>query len=53
MEEWRMSRDAGGRSAEAHWKLIMDGSLYADRLPIGRVAISVFFKEILVTLNPF
>lgn len=35
MEEMRMGRDARGRAAEAYWKLLMDGSLYAERLPIG------------------
>ncbi|KAG1666686.1 hypothetical protein FOA52_013598 [Chlamydomonas sp. UWO 241] len=39
MEEWRMGRDAAGRSQEAHWKLIMEGSQYADRLPIGTEAV--------------
>ncbi|KAG2499479.1 hypothetical protein HYH03_002426 [Edaphochlamys debaryana] len=35
LEEWRMSRDAGGRLQEAHWQLIFQGSRYGDRLPIG------------------
>ncbi|GIL48315.1 hypothetical protein Vafri_4598 [Volvox africanus] len=39
LEEWRMSRDAGGRLQEAHWKLIFQGSKYADRLPIGTEAV--------------
>ena len=26
MEEWRMNRDSNGRSQEAHWKLILQGS---------------------------
>lgn len=35
LEEMRMGRDARGRSAEAYWKLLMSGSKYAERLPIG------------------
>eukprot|EP00898_Chlorokybus_atmophyticus_P001425 jgi/Chlat1/2283/Chrsp17S02583 len=35
LEEWRAGRDSRGRLAEAHWKLSMDGSRYAERLPIG------------------
>lgn len=35
MEEWRLGRDARGRAAEAYWKTLMEGSLYADRSPIG------------------
>mmetsp|Transcript_12208 Transcript_12208/g.26250 ORF Transcript_12208/g.26250 Transcript_12208/m.26250 type:complete len:1102 (+) Transcript_12208:74-3379(+) len=39
LEEWRMSRDAAGRAQEAHWQLIMQGSRYADRLPIGKESV--------------
>ena len=35
LEEWRQGRDASGRIAEAHWKLVLEGTRYADRLPIG------------------
>ena len=35
MEEWRLGRDAQGRAAEAYWKTLMEGSLYAERAPIG------------------
>lgn len=35
MEEWRSGRDARGRAAEAYWKTLMEGSLYAERSPIG------------------
>ena len=35
LEEWRSGRSSGGRAAEAAWKLLHAGSLYADRLPIG------------------
>ena len=33
MEEWRLGRDAQGRAAEAYWKTLMEGSLYAERAP--------------------
>lgn len=35
LEEWRQGRTAAGRAAEAHWKLVLEGSRYAERLPIG------------------
>jgi len=35
LEEWRSGRSSGGRAAEAAWKLMHAGCLYADRLPIG------------------
>jgi predicted Zn-dependent peptidase len=35
LEEWRGGRDARGRAAEAAWKMMNEGSLYAERLPIG------------------
>ncbi|XP_024516679.1 zinc protease PQQL-like [Selaginella moellendorffii] len=35
MEEYRGDRNALGRMQEAHWLLLMQGSKYADRLPIG------------------
>eukprot|EP00963_Diacronema_lutheri_P003130 scaffold261_cov336-Pavlova_lutheri.AAC.45 len=35
LEEWRQGRDASGRIAEAHWKLVLEGTKYAERLPIG------------------
>ncbi|XP_038711983.1 zinc protease PQQL-like isoform X2 [Tripterygium wilfordii] len=35
MEEYRGSRNASGRMQEAHWVLMMEGSKYAERLPIG------------------
>jgi predicted Zn-dependent peptidase len=35
LEEWRLGRDARGRAAEAYWKTLMEGSLYAERSPIG------------------
>ena len=30
MEEWRMNRDSNGRSQEANWKLILQGSKWVD-----------------------
>ncbi|RWR72552.1 zinc protease PQQL-like protein isoform X1 [Cinnamomum micranthum f. kanehirae] len=35
MEEYRGGRNASGRMQDAHWVLMMDGSKYAERLPIG------------------
>ncbi|KAL6958556.1 hypothetical protein U1Q18_048858 [Sarracenia purpurea var. burkii] len=35
MEEYRGSRNANGRMQDAHWILMMEGSKYAERLPIG------------------
>ncbi|GMH03369.1 hypothetical protein Nepgr_005208 [Nepenthes gracilis] len=35
MEEYRGSRNANGRMQDAHWGLMMAGSKYAERLPIG------------------
>ncbi|XP_015889207.3 zinc protease PQQL-like isoform X2 [Ziziphus jujuba] len=35
MEEYRGNRNATGRMQDAHWVLMMEGSKYAERLPIG------------------
>lgn len=35
LEEYRGGRNALGRMQEAHWTLMMKGSRYADRQPIG------------------
>ncbi|OVA08489.1 Peptidase M16 [Macleaya cordata] len=35
LEEYRGSRNANGRMQDAHWTLMMEGSRYAERLPIG------------------
>ncbi|XP_010667309.2 zinc protease PQQL-like isoform X1 [Beta vulgaris subsp. vulgaris] len=35
MEEYRGSRNANGRMQDSHWALMMGGSKYAERLPIG------------------
>jgi hypothetical protein len=34
-----MGRDARGRASEAYWKLLMQDSLYAERLPIGQESV--------------
>lgn len=35
LEEWRANRTARGRAGEAHYRLLHEGSRYAERLPIG------------------
>ncbi|KAL4334276.1 hypothetical protein GQ457_07G040060 [Hibiscus cannabinus] len=35
MEEYRGNRNASGRMQDAQWVLMMEGSKYAERLPIG------------------
>ncbi|EXB38800.1 putative zinc protease pqqL [Morus notabilis] len=35
MEEYREGRNATGRTVDANWVLMMEGSKYAERLPIG------------------
>lgn len=35
LEEWRGQRTAGGRAMEALWKAMHEGSIVADRMPIG------------------
>ncbi|KAL8118233.1 hypothetical protein AgCh_015956 [Apium graveolens] len=35
LEEYRGTRNANGRMQEAHWALMMEGSKYAEHLPIG------------------
>ncbi|UPR04019.1 metallopeptidase [Chloropicon primus] len=35
LDEWRQSRTSQSRVVQAHWKAIMKGSKYEDRLPIG------------------
>ena len=38
MEEWRLSRGAGGRVSDRQFPFLFAGSRYADRLPIGDTA---------------
>ncbi|KAL9153344.1 hypothetical protein ABFS82_10G042100 [Erythranthe guttata] len=35
LEEYRGRRDADGRMNDAHWAVMLEGSKYAERLPIG------------------
>ncbi|XP_010536848.1 PREDICTED: zinc protease PQQL-like isoform X2 [Tarenaya hassleriana] len=35
LEEFRGTRNASGRLQDAHWQLMMAGTKYAERLPIG------------------
>lgn len=36
MEEWRIRRGAGSRIQDKIWPIMLKGSRYADRLPIGK-----------------
>ncbi|KAM3383216.1 zinc protease PQQL-like isoform X1 [Capsicum galapagoense] len=45
MEEYRGTRNANGRMQDAHWVLMMEGSKYAERLPIG-------LEKVIRTVSP-
>ncbi|KAL5699599.1 hypothetical protein ACHQM5_030479 [Ranunculus cassubicifolius] len=45
LEEYRGRRNADGRMQDAHWILMMEGSKYADRLPIG-------LEKVIRTVSP-
>ncbi|KAH7572183.1 hypothetical protein JRO89_XS04G0216300 [Xanthoceras sorbifolium] len=45
MEEYRGNRNATGRMQDAHWVLMMEGSKYAERLPIG-------LEKVIRTVSP-
>ncbi|KAF5184288.1 Zinc protease pqql-like [Thalictrum thalictroides] len=45
LEEYRGSRNANGRMQDAHWLLMMEGSKYAERLPIG-------LEKVIRTVSP-
>ncbi|XP_054811480.1 zinc protease PQQL-like isoform X3 [Prosopis cineraria] len=45
MEEYRGNRNAAGRLQDAHWSLLMEGSKYAERLPIG-------LEKVIRTVSP-
>ncbi|KAL3535658.1 hypothetical protein ACH5RR_004119 [Cinchona calisaya] len=45
MEEYRINRNANGRMQDAHWILMMEGSKYAERLPIG-------LEKVIRTVSP-
>jgi zinc protease len=44
MEEWRRSRGAGARTTDKLFPIVLKGSQYADRLPIGKTEIIQNFK---------
>src|SRR5437870_10622192 len=44
MEEWRLRRGAGARTTDKLFPIILKGSRYADRLPIGKPEIIQNFK---------
>jgi len=44
MEEWRLSRGAGARTTDKLFPILLKGSRYADRLPIGKPEIIQNFK---------
>ncbi|KAL5728894.1 hypothetical protein ACHQM5_001921 [Ranunculus cassubicifolius] len=45
LEEYRGNRNAHGRWHDAHWLLMMEGSKYAERLPIG-------LEKVIKTVSP-
>ncbi|CAI9100506.1 OLC1v1037622C1 [Oldenlandia corymbosa var. corymbosa] len=45
LEEYRVNRNANGRMQDAHWILMMEGSKYAERLPIG-------LEKVIRTVSP-
>src|SRR5204862_6803934 len=44
MEEWRLRRGAGARILDKVFPILLKGSRYADRLPIGKTEIIQNFK---------
>jgi zinc protease len=44
MEEWRLRRGAGARTTDKLFPILLKGSRYADRLPIGKPEIIQNFK---------
>ncbi|MFI5178031.1 MAG: M16 family metallopeptidase [Vicinamibacterales bacterium] len=44
MEEWRLRRGAGARVTDKLFPVLLQGSRYADRLPIGKTEIIQSFK---------
>lgn len=51
MEEWRLSRGAGGRISDRQFPFLFAGSRYAERLPIGDTATLRTFRP--ATLRRF
>lgn len=43
-EEWRSGRDASARIRELQYPVLLSGSRYAERLPIGRIEVIESFK---------
>jgi zinc protease len=39
VEEWRLGRGAGARMRDEYWPVLMRGSKYAERLPIGSMEV--------------
>ena len=44
MEEWRLRRGAGARTQDKEFPILLKGSRYADRIPIGKTEIIQNFK---------
>ena len=44
VEEWRLRRGAGARTTDKLFPLILEGSRYADRIPIGKTEVIQNFK---------
>src|SRR5262245_24607724 len=44
MEEWRLRRGAGARTTDKLFPLLLEGSRYADRIPIGKTDVIQNFK---------
>jgi zinc protease len=45
VEEWRLGRGAGARIQDKQWPIMLKGSRYADRNPIGKKEIIETFKH--------
>jgi zinc protease len=44
MEEWRLRRGAGARTTDKLFPIVLKGSRYADRIPIGKTEVLQNFK---------
>jgi zinc protease len=49
MEEWRLGRGAGARMTDKLFPVLLKGSRYADRLPIGKTEVIQNFKPAQLT----
>ena len=45
VEEWRLGRGAGARMQDKQWPILLKGSRYAERLPIGKKEVIETFKH--------